>query len=240
MNKKRIKQSCLSLLTISVLLLVSCDGLRKSRNMTIYEDINYSQEFSVKYFCSDSSVKLKKVVSDRNGNITILTGHGLMKPAGGSLLYPGTIVTDNLYRPVTDKNIRCITEYEDQFVYCDDKAVLSNAWAGKLYSPHSLPEACMVEGGSDNTFMISDRSTLQLLNYSGILWEGKSQDEIRDIVFDKQNNAFWILGKGSLSIYTPGDVSAQTVLTHQDLTCISLYRDKLIAGTSGGWFEMDT
>jgi hypothetical protein len=85
------------------------------------------------------NVTLKNVFTDRNGAIQLYSSAGLLKPFAGDFLYPGTLVPDKTYRPIVDKKIVNLTLYNDQFVYLDDKAVLSNAWAGTLYSKYSMP-----------------------------------------------------------------------------------------------------
>ena len=78
--------------------------------------------------------ELLRVVSDRNGYIQILSSKGLLRLRDGQFLFPGQIVKDVQDRQTSDKKIAGIGVYQDQLVYLDDKAVLSNAWAGKLYS----------------------------------------------------------------------------------------------------------
>ena len=76
-------------------------------------------------------MELQKVAADRNGYIQILSSHGLLRPRAGQIFIPGDLVKDVHYIPTSDKGIKAIGKYEDQLVYVDDKAVLSNAWAGK-------------------------------------------------------------------------------------------------------------
>jgi len=119
-------------------------------------------------------------------------------------LFPGTLVTDMQDRQTSDKKIAGIGTYQNQLVYIDDKAVLSNAWAGKLYSRHTMPGAKILAGGKDFVFLISDGMKLNLLKNSEILWEGAGPgDEIKEIKFDTANNLFWILGKETISVFSP-------------------------------------
>ena len=108
-----------------------------------HQDKSFTQDFSIKYNLADKNIKLSNVVSDRNGYIQILSSKGLMRPRDGQFLYPGTLVTDRQDRPTSDKKIAGIGTYQNQLVYIDDKAVLSNAWAGKYTwspaAPLSLP-----------------------------------------------------------------------------------------------------
>ena len=68
-------------------------------------------------------------------------------PVPAQLLFPGTLVTDEQDKQTSDKKIAGIGTYQDQLVYIDNQAVLSNAWAGKLFSKHTMPEAKIFAGG---------------------------------------------------------------------------------------------
>jgi hypothetical protein len=222
---------------------VSCSSGNRSFVGTSqkYTDKPFIQDYSIKYRLDTGDVKLLRVFSDRNGYIQILSSEGLLRPRDGQFLFPGQLVRDLQDRQTSDKKISGIGIYQDQFVYLDDKAVLSNAWAGKLYSRHSLPGAKIVAGGKEMAFLISDGSRLLLMKDSEKLWEGAvSGDEIKDIKFDDAGNLFWILGKKTISYFSPETSELNTVVTNSMLTCIGLSNGKLIAGTGDGYFEIDT
>jgi hypothetical protein len=146
-----------------------------------------------------------------------------------------TIVKDIQDRQTSDKKISGISIYQDQLVYIDDKAVLSNAWAGKLFSRHTLPGARIFAGGKDFSFLISDGKTLTLLNNSENLWSGSLQeDEVRDIIFDEKNNLFLILGKRTITSFNPDTKQAEKIFSGSDLTCFEIIPEKLIVGTQTG------
>ena len=46
---------------------------------SIYQDVQYQQDYSIKYFPEEKNLKLLKVCSDRNGNVQILSDRGLLK-----------------------------------------------------------------------------------------------------------------------------------------------------------------
>ena len=185
-----------------------------------HQDKPFIQDFSIKYTLADKSVRLQNVVADRNGYIQILSSKGLLRPRDGQFLFPGTIVTDRQDRPTSDKKIAGIGTYENQLVYIDDKAVLSNAWGGKLFSRHSLPGANIFAGGKDFTFLISDGKTLQLLKNSQKLWEGALPGEaVKEIKYDSNTNLFWILGKSSVSTFSPDKNELFKVLVVQLIQC---------------------
>ena len=122
----------------------SCsDGskLKNDSNQPVYLDIPYLQDYAVKYNISMMNLTPKKVYCDRNGVIQILASNRLYRPNNGRFQQPGTIEPDITYRPMADKQIQDMILYENQFVYLDSEAVFSNAWAGKLYSGHPMPDA---------------------------------------------------------------------------------------------------
>lgn len=232
------------LLILTSFLVASCSKTIHNKNeseITKYIDIPFVQDYSIKYYIADNSIELKEVVCDRNGYIQIFSSEGLLKPSSGEFLFPGSIEKDYQYRPVSDKNISGIGMYDKQIVYADDKAILSNAWAGKLYSRHAMPGARLFAGGNDFTFLVSDGKTLALEKDSETLWKGNPDgDVIKDICFDKSSNYFWILGKESISRLNLTDRRLEKILTYKTLTCFEVTDQKIIACTSDGYYIADT
>lgn len=229
---------------ISVVLIAigfaSCTPKETSKITPVHRDTAFVQDYSIKYLNEDPDAGLLKVASDRNGYVQILSSKGLLRTRAGQFLFPGTLVIDLQDRPTSDKNIASIGTYEDQLVYIDDKAVLSNAWAGKLYSRHNMPAAKIFCGGKDFAFLISDGKDLSLLRDSESLWEGSlSGDQVRDIKFDAGANLFWILGKSSVSTFSPDKKEVSTIIKNDEITCMELAPGKLIVGTGNGYFEID-
>ena len=139
MNKHKQNKLLIFLLLAFGLTAAQCAVAQ--RNSVYKADVSFTQEFSIKYEFDNSRVSLEKVAADRNGYIQILSSHGLLRPKAGQMLFPGTLVKDVQYRPTSDKGITDIDVYKNQLIYIDDEAVFSNAWAGKLYSRHNLPNA---------------------------------------------------------------------------------------------------
>ncbi len=201
----------------------------------VYQDKPYWQDFSIKYYGKEV---FKKVLSDRNGNIKVFAEKGIMVPHDGQFLYPGTLVLDKTYRSLKGKNISALGAYKNQFVLLDDKAIISNAWAGSLYSKHSLPKASIFEGGQDFEFLISDREHLNLIKNSQTLWKGDlSDDEVLDIKFQPSNNTFWVLSKKSLSTFSLNTNSLNIILSGSDFTAFDIAANGLVIGTNNGYFE---
>jgi len=156
----------LILMVALAIFIASCTKKEVPKTTAFIQDKPFIQDYSIKYLNEDKDANLLKVVSDRNGYIQILSNKGLLRLRNGQFLFPGTIVKDAQDLPTSDKKIAGIGIYRDQIVYVDDKAVLSNAWAGKLFSKHEIPEVRILEGGNDFSFLISDGKNLALLKDS--------------------------------------------------------------------------
>ncbi|MDN3593289.1 hypothetical protein, partial [Zunongwangia endophytica] len=177
---------------------------------------------------------------DRNGVIQLLSSDGILRTHDGQFLYPGTLVKDKTYRPLTNKKISSFLVYKNQFVYLDDKSVFSNAWAGDLYITHDLTQAKLFAGSDNFEFLISDGKILQLLSKDGAGWKGDIGDEVLEILYDSSNKLFWILGTHSVSSFDPNKNILTTIEQEEELTSFTLFSGKLIVGTSHGYAEIDT
>jgi hypothetical protein len=230
---------------ILLLLLNSCsenDSGKNQLSQTLYHDVSFIQDYSIKYYPVKAGIKFKNVCSDRNSNIQILTSEGLQKPVDGIFLYPGTLVSDLSYRPMEDRKISCITLYENQLVYLDSVSVFSNAWGGKLYARHGMPQAKLFCAGKDFVFLLSDTESIKCIRGSSVLWEGKLHGErIIDIRYQADKDIFWIIGNKSLYIFSPTDRKTEPVMTGNNFTAFDLTSDKrkVIVGTSDGYLEYD-
>jgi hypothetical protein len=207
--------------------------------MPVYQDVSYLQDLSVKYDHTDD-VRLLAAHADRNGVIQVMSSNGLYRTHDGQFLYPGVLMPDKTYRPLRDKKLSGMTLYKDQFVYLDDKAVLSNAWAGNLYLKHDLPNANIIAAGDDFLFLISDGTTLQLLSKAKAPWQGQLEEDIvLDILFDAAREKFWVLGQKTVSSFNIGTSELKTVLQGSDFTSCAILDNKVIIGTNSGYFAID-
>lgn len=222
-----------------VLLIASSCANAPRGNQPVHEDIAFLQDFSRKYNRVDS-VKLFDVCSDRNGVIEIATSQNLYKPDAGEFLYPGSLVPERYYRPIADKKISGVSVYRQQFVYVDDKAVLSNAWAGNLYVTHTLPRAWMLAGGADFDFLVSDGTSLQYLKDSTAVWTGKCDQPVLAMLFDASRNRFLLLSQGAIFSFSPTEKTLTEVFRDAGLTCFTLApNDALAVGTRDGYVLLD-
>jgi len=231
---------CKKKLPVFLLFFLLTSSLISVAQLPRHTDKIFTQDYSIRYLNQDSDVQLLKVVSDRNGYIQLLSSKGLLRPRDGQFLFPGALVQDEQDKQTSDKKIAGIGTYQNQLIYIDNQAVLSNAWAGKLFSKHSLPGAKIFAGGDNFTFLISDGSKLILLKDSKPLWDGNlSGETIKDIKFDKSNNGFWILGDRSVCFFSPKNNQLQSIYKGDNVTCIEPANGMLFAGTSDGYFKID-
>ncbi len=206
----------------------------------VHQDYPFWQDYSVKFYAQPTDGVLLSAYSDRNNVIKILTDKGLTQPYDGHFLYHGKLQPDGTYRPLKNKKISAIGVYEQQFVFLDDKTVLSNSWAGKLFSKHQLPNARLFEGGANFTFLVSDGKSLVLTNDSKQLWQGNlPSDEALQMHYQASTNIFWVLGRQGL--YTLQNNLLTKVFNGNNLTTftISSNHQKVIIGTTDGYLEWD-
>lgn len=195
-----MRKSFRNLLWITILATISCSEAPKGETATtsqpVYMDVPYLQDYSIKYNKQGDDQVLSEAFMDRNEVVQVSSSDGILRTHDGQFLYPGVLLEDKTYRPLTDKNISAITTYQDQFVYLDDKAVLSNAWAGSLYLKHNLPKANSLAAGSNFDFLISDGEGLQYVSKNNSGWQGTlSQDKAIGIKFDQKNQYLLDLGR---------------------------------------------
>ena len=226
---------------IAVISFYSCGQKKGATLQTTHTDVPYQQDYSIKYNITDSGTVLNKVFADRNGVIQILSSKGLLHPFSGAMLYPGTLVADDTYRPMKDKKISAMGIYRNQLVYLDDKAVLSNAWAGNLYAKHGLANANVFAGGNDFTFLVSDGNTLQYLKDAQMLWEGKSTERVLDIIFDSVKHTFFLLTPQQIFSFSPADKNYTAWFKADSLTCFTIANSgkDIVAGTQNGYIVID-
>ena len=219
---------------------VNCQNLSGQK---VYQDIPYTQDYAVKYYFENEDHETKKVYSDRNEVIQVLTDKGLYLPINGHLQYPGTLKKDKRYLPMGDKKVTDLTVYDHQFVYVDEKAVFSNAWAGKLYSKHTLANVKMVCGGKDFRFMLSDGRTLSYVKDSKQLWQGKiNESKILSIKYKKDDDKYLILSEKSLNSYSEKENKLTQIFTASSLTAFEIITkgNLIVIGTNDGYITIDS
>jgi hypothetical protein len=212
-----------------------------SNSRRVHQDVPFVQEYAIKYY-SEGASTLDKVYADRNGTVQVLSQLGLLRPHAGAFLYPGTLTQDKTYLSMKDKNIVGISTVADQFVYLDDQAVFSNAWAGSLYLKHELPSASSFAHGKDFTFLVSDGGTIHLVNKEGVSYKGKiSGSPVIEITYDASSERFLLLAANKLMSFSPADTKLTILTEGAGFTSFVVRegKNKLAVGTKDGYFEWD-
>jgi hypothetical protein len=233
------KPNPISLLFLLVTILIYVEN---ASGQSVYKDKPFAQDFSVKFYADTTKSALLQAAADRNGNIQILTKDGLQHVYDGQFLYPGKIEPDNTYRFMKDKKVAAITSYQQQFVYLTNSEVLSNAWAGTLFSKHTLPNARLFAGGSDFEFLISDGKSLQLIKDSQNLWSGKlPDDEVQGLVYQKNANQFWVLGKKTLYQFSVSGKKLTKAMEGANFTSFDITKKEttITIGTTDGYITFN-
>ena len=218
-------------------LLITAPAAYPSNVRHFYEDRHFIQDFSEKIPLSEelSGTKLSAVRSDRNGRILVLSNNGLLQ------VYNGRLVPELSYRPLADMQVKSLETYRDQFIYLTDRAVLSNAWAGRLLVPHKMPDAGLFVPGSNFDFLLAGKNSLAYFN------QGKFVDEwqtartgAKQILFDRARSRFLLLFDDRLESFSPG-TKAATVFENGNLNCMELIKNEaaLVIGTQDGYIELD-
>ena len=225
----------------TLFVLCSLRGQNTTSLKPVFKDLLFTQNFSVKYNFKEEGTKLEKVYSDRNGVIQVLTSKGLYKPYAGAFLYPGTLVPDGSFRPMGDKKIAGIDNYDHQFVYLDDKAVFSNAWAGTFYSKHEMADAAIFCVGTDFHSLVANGANLKYVKDSKTLWTGKTSEPIIEIRFSPEKGLFYLLGKKTVSTFSSKDQTVSVIFEGADLTAFDLANKgaKIFIGTKNGYLVID-
>ncbi|MEI7421784.1 MAG: hypothetical protein WCK18_06805 [Prolixibacteraceae bacterium] len=207
-----------------------------------YQDTPFLQEYSIRYYAKSDGLKLLKAGCDRNGDIKIMTSEGLFKPYDGQFLYPGTLEKDHSYRPVEKKKLTDMLVFQDQFIFLDDQAVFSNAWAGKLFDKHALSGAKLFEAGEDFNFLVSDGKNISLVNNTGAFWQGVFPDsKVLSVRYDSSRKIFWLLGNKQLCSFDPVKKDIKSLFKAENMTCFDLTQDKktVFIGTTNGYLRLD-
>ncbi|WP_230981490.1 hypothetical protein [Echinicola salinicaeni] len=212
------------------------EGLPEQPNS--YRDVPFEQEYAVKY-AFESEVKALKVNADRNGVIEVLTSDGIYRPYAGAFLYPGKLQKAQMYWALNDKQLRDEVLYQGQFIYLDDQAVLSNAWAGSLYEEHEMGEPLLVEGGQDFSFLVAQDNQLKLIQKNQILWEASIPSQIMQIRYAEENKVFYVLGEKDFHKVKPATGKVEKLLAGDQFTSFALGKGKAIIGTSTGYLILD-
>ncbi|MEQ8217888.1 MAG: hypothetical protein RH981_06615 [Arenibacter sp.] len=186
-----------------------------------------ADKFSLKE--GEGNVNLLQVGSNRNKAIKVLSSQGLMLP------HEKNLRQDLQYRPLLDMNLVALTEYQGQFVYLTDKAVLSNAWAGKLYISHSIKAPKAMGIGPDFLTLIVGEGDFVIFKNDEEVWRS-SIDNPKPIAvqYDPNSGQFLLLTADGLYQIDGSSKLATKVFNGTNLTAFTLHDDSLVLGTTNG------
>jgi hypothetical protein len=218
-------------------LLINTTNSNSQNVNQFYEDRPFIQDFSQKIPLSEelTGIKLSVARCDRNGRILVLSNKGLLQ------VYNGQLVPDFSYRPLADMQIKIMETHHGQFIYLTDKAVLSNAWAGRLFVFHKMPDAELFTPGSNSDFLLAGKKSIAYFSQDKPIekWQ-TAQSGTTQILYDQTRNRFLLLFDDHLESFSPGKKTA-TVFESNNLNCMGLIKNDtvLIIGTQDGYIELD-
>jgi hypothetical protein len=207
----------------------------------VHRDRTFQQDYAVKYVRENGANERFSLAVDRNGTIQVLEHGKLLRPAFGAFQLEGKLVADQTYLPMKDKNILAIIRHENQLVYLDDKAVLSNAWAGDLYLMHDLKNPHALAGGKALDFVVVSPNQLQYLKKGQKTTPISLTEPILDLRFDAKRNRFLLLQASGISAYTAGETQILPVAKREKLRAFALdtQKDLAVIGTENGFFTLN-
>lgn len=209
---------------------------------TPWPDKPFTQTYSVKYYTDKPNPQLTGLACDRNGTIQLLADGQLLTPTNGQFLRPGNLRPDVRHRSMSNRRPTAIGLYDNQLVYLDERAVWSNAWAGKLWAEHQLPGARLFVGGPNFTFLVSDGRALHLVREGRVLWQGTMpDDEVIALRFQPSTGQYWLLGRKTVQVLAGQKPVLTTVFAGTNFTAFDFTDkgQKLAIGTSNGYWLLD-
>ena len=214
---------------LSIFVLVNVSAQKK------YTDKPFVQDYADKFELNDSfkNTNLLQVSSNRDNVISIVSSSGLLLP------WDKKIVKDSRYIPFADMKVVSTVRYKDQIVYLTDKAVLSNAFAGKLYLDHGIKNPIHFAMGNDFKALVVGNGQIKLLQNDKKLWS-KSVSAFKpiEVVFDKGNNRFLILTNKEVYELNSSNKFSK-VYAGKDLTAITVFDKNIILGTTNGFLTLN-
>lgn len=207
----------------------------------IYTDTPFEQEYAVKYYLSENQKAdgVQDIISNRNGNVQILSNKNLLVPENGQQFYSGTLVPDISYSPMASKEIIAFTKYQDHIVYLDDTHIFSNAWAGKIQIAHGLKNPKLLVPAKNFHFLVYNGEQLSYLNQEGLVSELATIPDIIDIIYQEKENRFLLVSPEKIHAYSPGQ-PLKDIYIGTGISCAALTKNgiNLVVGTSKGYFQL--
>ena len=213
------------------LLLVFCFAVSLTTTAQRYSDQPFLQDRAEKFHLAEDmgSVDLLQIASDRNKAIQILSSNGLRQP------HEKKIRKELQYRALTDMQIIALIKYQEQFVYLTDKAVLSNAWAGKFYIDHGIKDPKAVAIGADFLTLVAGANDLNVFKDGQKVWN-TAINNLNPIAleYDHTSGHFFILTKEALYQLNLDSKAVNKIYDSSNLTAMCFYNDEIVLGTTDG------
>ncbi|MEZ4968108.1 MAG: hypothetical protein R2814_00295 [Flavobacteriaceae bacterium] len=180
------------------------------------------------------NVVLLQVGNDRNKAVKVLTNQGLMLP------HEKNLRQDVQYRPMLDMNIIALAEYQDQFVYLTNKAVLSNAWAGQLYFDHNISNPKAMGFGPGFLIVVVGDKDFAVFKNGKEIWKSTVNDpNPLSVQYDPDSGRFLIVTANGLYLVDADAKTSKKVFEGNNLTAFDLYKDNIVLGTNNGVQYLD-
>jgi len=236
--KKLNKHKGISNKAVLFLMVLCVVGREQTGFAQTYRDLPFRQDYARQFMLPDngSGFGLKQVRCDRDGVIKVLSTKGLLQPAHRQL------VKDRSYRPLNDMRIIALERYRGQFVYLSDKAVLSNAWAGKFYVEHNMTDVSHFAMGNKYSFLLAGAGKLTFYKDGKKVWE-KTTGYIYPLKlqFDHQLQHFIILTENHIYAFFPKKMILELRYQVSKMTDMALGSNSntVTIGTDSGFFMLN-
>jgi len=204
-----------------------------------YKDVPYLQDYADKFEIGADHFgqQLLQVRCDRNNSISVLSKGDLLQP------WEKILVKDQRYRPISDQHIIAIDIYRNQFVYLTDKALLSNAWAGKFFVEHQVEKPTHFVMGHDFSFLLAAKGKLAFFKNNKRVWQKSLEDfEPVELLFEPGTDEFIVLSKNAIYTFHGADQKLAKKFEGKNLTAISLVEEgkQVVVGTNDGMLILDS
>ncbi len=231
-----MKKTLYFIASLSILMACQKNESGSTTVQPVYQDVPYSQDYAIKYHLT-SEVQLKKVFTDRNGIIQVLSSKGVLRPNNGHFQYPGTLEPDISYVPMADKKVKDMILYQDQFVYLDGEAFFSNAWAGKLFTRHQIDNPESFTAGSDFHFLITSQKEYRIIGETTTLIGAMDNPILASKYADGH---YYLLTSSAIRRFNEKTLEVTPIYSGDQLTSFDFLPDNKIAvGTNNGYLVVN-
>lgn len=197
-------------------------------------DEPFSQAVSIKYTLHESlrGAKLKKVVTDYNDNVYVLSDKGVLRVSDNEL------IKDIRYTPLADTRPVDITSQEQSghLYYLYDDHLLSNGYAGKPYAEFEKGKYLLIAVSADGTALLAGNNALAICKSGKV----EKLDAIPGSVLSVEayNNIFYVLtGSG---VYSLDKGVLKQLHSGNNITAMSFRKNEIVIGTENGYYGINS